>query len=79
MNGWEAGEESAMNMHLDECLVRDRLDEARAVAARQALLRGLAPARRPVRVAVGLALIRVGHWVAGRGPRRASQPSRGMA
>jgi hypothetical protein len=65
-----------MNMYLEEWLARDRLDEARALAARLALVRGLASARRPVRVAVGLALIRTGHWVAGRGPRGAGQPSR---
>ena len=66
-----------MNMHLHEQLVRERLDEARALAAHLALLRKLRPARRPVRVAVGFALIKVGRWVAGRapkpaGPRRAT-------
>jgi len=65
-----------MNPQVEEQVVRQRLDEARAEAARQALLRDLRPARRPIRVAVGFALIRVGHWVAGRAPRRASQPRR---
>ncbi len=49
-----------MNTHLHEQLVRERLDEARATAAHLALLRRLRPARRPVRVAVGFALIKVG-------------------
>lgn len=61
-----------MNTHLDLQLARERLDEARAAAARSALVRSLRPARRPVRVAVGLALIRIGHWLAGRAPRRAT-------
>jgi hypothetical protein len=65
-----------MNMYLDEQLVRDRLDDARATAARQALASRLRPVRRPVRVTVGLALIRAGHWVAGRAPRRAGEPRR---
>jgi hypothetical protein len=65
-----------MNMYLDEQLVRDRLEDARAMTARQALVRGLRPARRPVRVTLGLALIRAGHWMAGRAPRRTGQPRR---
>ena len=64
-----------MNMYLDEQLVKERMDEARAMAAQQALILSLGPVRRPVRVAVGHALIRIGHWVAGRAPRRA-QPRR---
>jgi len=68
-----------MNMYLDEQLVRDRLDDARAMAARNATVLGLRPIRRPVRVALGLGLIRVGHWIAGRGPRRATQPRRATA
>lgn len=65
-----------MNTHLHEQLVREQLDEARALAARLALLRKLGPARRPVRVAVGFALIKVGHWVAGRAPRPGAGPRR---
>lgn len=72
-----------MNTHLHEQLVRERLDEARATAAHLALLRKLRrklrPARRPVRVAVGFALIKVGHWVAGRTARPAARPRRATA
>jgi hypothetical protein len=68
-----------MNTHLQLQLARQRLDEARADAARWALIRTLRPARRPVRVAVGLALIKAGHWVAGRAARRAVQPRRATA
>jgi hypothetical protein len=68
-----------MNTHLHEQLVRERLDEARALAAHLALLRKLRPARRPVRVAVGFALIKVGHWVAGRAPKPAAGPRRATA
>lgn len=64
-----------MNLYLEEQLVKERMDEARATAARQALILSVRPARRRVRVAVGHALIRVGHWVAGRAPGR-TQPSR---
>jgi len=65
-----------MDMYVEEQLVRARLDEARALAAQFALVRSLRPVRRPVRVALGLALIRAGHWVAGRAPRRTGQPNR---
>lgn len=68
-----------MNTHLHEQLVRERLDEARATAARLALVRKLRPARRSVRVAVGFALIKAGHWVAGRAPRPAARPRRATA
>ncbi len=68
-----------MNPQVEEQMVRQRLDEARAEAARQALLRHLGPARRPIRVAVGFALIKVGQWVAGRAPRRAGGPRRATA
>ncbi len=68
-----------MNTHLHEELVRARLDEARATAAHLALLRALRPARRPVRVAVGFALIKIGHWVAGRTPRLSARPRRATA
>jgi hypothetical protein len=62
----------AMDTHLHLQLAKERLDEARATAAHWALIRSLRPARRPVRVAVGLALIKIGHWLAGRAPRRAT-------
>ena len=65
-----------MNPLMEEQVARQRLDEARAEAARRALLRDLRPARRPMRVTVGFALIKVGHWVAGRAPRRAAEPRR---
>ncbi|HXA95046.1 MAG TPA: hypothetical protein VN323_05785 [Candidatus Dormibacteraeota bacterium] len=68
-----------MNSQMEEQLARERLDEARAAAARWALVRELRPARRPVRVAVGHALIKVGHWVAGRAPRRSGAPRRATA
>jgi hypothetical protein len=68
-----------MNPQMEEQVARQRLEEARAEAARRALLRQLRPARHPARVALGFALIKVGHWVAGRAPRRAGQPRRATA
>lgn len=68
-----------MSTYVDEQLVKARLEEARAMAARQALVQSLRPVRRPMRVALGLALIRAGHWMAGRTPRRAGQPRRATA
>lgn len=58
-----------MNAYLDELIVRERIADARALAAQHNLLQGLSPARRRIRVAFGRALVRAGHWVAGRQPR----------
>jgi len=68
-----------MNPQMEEQVARQRLEEARAEAARWALLRQLLPARHPARVALGFALIKVGHWVAGRAPRRAGKSRRATA
>jgi hypothetical protein len=68
-----------MSTYLDAELVKERLDEARATAARLALIRALRPARRPVRVVVGFALIKAGHGVAGRAPKPAARPRRATA
>jgi hypothetical protein len=69
-----------MITYLDEHLVRERLEEARAMAAQARLIRELRPVRRPVRVTVGIALIKVGRWLAGQAPKgaakRNSQPGR---
>ena len=68
-----------MNSQLEEQVARQRLEEARAEAARWALVRSLRPARRPVRVVLGHALIKAGRWVAGRAPRDVSTPRRATA
>jgi hypothetical protein len=62
-----------MITHLDEQLVRERLEEARAMAARASLIRDLRPVRRPLRVVVGIALIKIGHWVAGQASKAAAK------
>ena len=54
--------------YLVECLIKERLAEARAAAARGAYARSLPP-RRPARVVLGRALIRIGHWILGQGSR----------
>jgi hypothetical protein len=58
-----------MNIYLVEQLARERVAEARAWAAQDGLVQDLVPARRPIRVTLGLALIRAGHWLAGREQR----------
>lgn len=60
-------------------LVWERLREARARAAHWHLVESLRPPRRPVRVAVGLALIRLGRALAAKGPARAGAPDRAPA
>lgn len=63
------------NEYLVECLVKQRLAEARAAAARNALARSLPP-RRPVRGALGRALIRIGYRILGPVPERFSESHR---
>jgi hypothetical protein len=65
-----------MDTHQLECLARERLDEARAQAATWAMVRSLRPARQPLRVWMGLTLIRWGRWLAQRTPKRATEPGR---
>jgi len=65
-----------MNTHLELVMVTERLNEARAFAARERLVASLQPTRSAVRALVGLALIKTGRWVAGQAPRRTRQPDR---
>lgn len=53
------------NEYLLEILVREKLDEARAMTARRALVRDARPARAPLRARVGAALIALGECVGG--------------
>ncbi|HEU5196758.1 MAG TPA: hypothetical protein VFW70_18605 [Methylomirabilota bacterium] len=48
-----------------EVLVRERLGEMRAEAARWSSIRAARPAPRPMRAALGRALIRLGHRMQG--------------
>lgn len=64
------------NEYFAECLLKERLAEARELAARNALIDSLRLPRRPMRVALGLALIRVGQWILGRVPEYATEPDR---
>ena len=58
-----------LNLYALDVLSRDRLAALRADAEVHAHLRATARARRPLRVSVGLALIRVGTWALGPGHR----------
>ena len=52
-----------MNVYVAEWLIKERIAEARAVGARSALLDAHRPPRQPMRVALGLALIRLGQRI----------------
>ena len=60
------------NEYLLEILVREKLDAARAMTARQALVVGSRPKRVPFRARVGAALIALGERLGG---TPAPQPS----
>jgi hypothetical protein len=60
-----------MNLYFAEWLVRERLAEARAASARDALTRAVRPERRPVRGRLGAVLVSLGRRLEGRRPRRA--------
>ena len=68
-----------MNLDVHYFDVKDRLDEARALAARERLLAALRPQKAPLRVLMGMALIRAGRWMAGPAARRGAQPRRATA
>ena len=68
-----------MNYYLAEQIAKDRLNEARAMAT-QARLMGSTPLTpAPLRVALGLALIRVGRALVGQAAKRAAGPRRATA
>ncbi|HEV8439630.1 MAG TPA: hypothetical protein VGT40_16195 [Methylomirabilota bacterium] len=58
-----------VNEYLADQLVRHRLAEMREEARRYALAAALTPPRRPLRVLVGLGLIRLGTAVVGESSR----------
>ena len=68
-----------MNYYLAEQIAKDRLHEARAMAT-QARLMGSTPASPdPLRVALGMALIRLGRSLAGQAAKSAAGPRRAAA
>jgi len=64
-----------VNEYMLEILVREKLDEARAMTARRALVRDSRPARASLRSRVGAALIALGERVGGPAARRAAAPT----
>ena len=59
-----------MNYHLAEQMARERLREARQMAAQANLIKDLPRNNEPLRVTVGLGLIRMGRWLAGSPAKR---------
>ena len=68
-----------MNYYLAEQIAKDRMNEARAIAAQARLMASTRSAPDPVRVAIGLALIRVGRALAGQAAKSATGPRRATA
>ncbi len=68
-----------INYYLAEQIGKDRLAEARAMAARARLMGSSRPTHDPLRVALGLALIRVGRALAGQAVKKATGPRRATA
>ena len=76
----EAREEAdVMNVYLAEQISKDRLREARDLAAVARLMGSTRPAPEPLRVTIGLALIRLGRLLAGRTAKGAAGPRRATA
>ena len=68
-----------MNYYLAEQIAKDRMNEARAMATQTRLMGSTPPATARLRVALGLALIRVGRSLAGRAAKTAAGPRRATA
>ena len=68
-----------INYYLAEQIGKDRLNEARAMAAKARLMEFARPTPEPLRVTVGLALIRVGRALAGQAVKNATGPRRATA
>ena len=54
-----------LNAYALEVVAHERLRELRSLAERRDRAQSAAPAARPLRVALGLALIRLGSWTLG--------------
>ena len=65
-----------VNYYLAEQIAKDRLNEAREMAAHARLMGDTRPAPEPLRVVLGLALIRVGRSLAGQAAKGAARPRR---
>jgi hypothetical protein len=68
-----------MNEYVLEALVREKLDGARAMTARRALVAACHPPRAPLRARVGTALIALGERLTGAAAPRAGAPPRACA
>lgn len=64
-----------MNVYSLELMARQQIAERHADAARLEMLRAAAPPRRPLRIAIGLALIRLGNRALGPTHRRLATSS----
>jgi len=76
---WPERGRKVLNYHLAEQIAKDRLNEARALAAQARLMDSVRPTPYPLRVAVGLALIRIGRSLAGQAAKTAARPRRATA
>ena len=65
-----------INYYLAEQIGKDRLNEARAMAAQARLMGSTRPTPAPLRVALGLGLIRLGRALAGQAVKNATGPRR---
>ena len=72
-------EEDVVNYYLAEQIAKDRLAEARAMAAQGRLMGNVDARPDPLRVTLGLALIRLGRSLAGPAAKGASRPRRATA
>ena len=68
-----------LNYYLAEQIAKDRLSEARAMAAQGRLMDKARIVPEPLRVTLGLALIRLGRSLAGQSPKRTTGPRRATA
>ena len=68
-----------LNYYLAEQIAKDRLCEARAMAAQGRLMDKARTVPEPLRVTLGLALIRLGRSLAGQGAQGATSPRRATA
>jgi hypothetical protein len=68
-----------LNYYLAEQIAKDRLTEAREMAAQGRLMARARVAPEPLRVSLGLALIRLGRSLAGQAAKGATRPRRATA
>lgn len=76
---WQGGTVMLMPEHVAMLMVKERMEEALRRAEQARAIRSARVPRQPVRVGLGMALVRLGRWISGWNGSREAEGVRGEA